>query len=294
MPKRDRILVLRPARQRPHAGFVRWLAEHDRDLHDRLVFRAPGPWIPLRRVALVLNWQQDPLSTRPLARGLTRALEVRARALGIAVLQPGAALDRGRKSVQSRILRDAGFDTPPVGPIAATAFPLVVRSDVTHAGDLLRCDTPDVLARADLSAVREPVASPFVETRGPDGFYRKRRYFLADGIGAPRHLQVSSHWLVRMDARDQRPAFVEEELRYTGAPDPNHDLLERARRALGLDWVAFDYSERRAGGIVIWEANPQPTLWVEDESTRPENAYRRAAIERVFGVWRDAVRVRLG
>ena len=50
----------------------------------------------------------------------------------------------------------------------------------------------------------------------------------------------------------------EEELAYIDKPDPNHDLLQRARKTLGLDLVGFDYSYDYDGKVVVWEANPYP------------------------------------
>jgi hypothetical protein len=240
----------------------------------------------------VLNWLQDPLDVRPLEARLARGVERRALARGLPVVNRCDALDRGRKSVQSRILRAAGFDSPPVGPPESTPFPMVVRGDAEHAARAHLCRSRADLEALDLTAIREPVASPFVETRGGDGLYRKYRYFLAGGRGCPRHLQVSRHWLVRMASRDLAAAHVEEELRYVSAPDPHHDLLDAARRALGLDMVAFDYSLRPGGGVVIWEANPQPTIWVE-ELEQPQYAYQRPVLHRLFSLWRDDLRERM-
>jgi hypothetical protein len=41
-----------------------------------------------------------------------------------------------------------------------------------------------------------------------------------------------------------------EEIRYLDRPDPNHVALDRARRALGLDLAACDYSYDRDGRMV--------------------------------------------
>ena len=40
----------------------------------------------------------------------------------------------------------------------------------------------------------------------------------------------------------------------------NHELLQRIRRALGLDFFAFDYSLDHQGQLVIWEINIMPGL----------------------------------
>ena len=48
---------------------------------------------------------------------------------------------------------------------------------------------------------------------------------------------------------------------YLRAEDPNHEILQRAQRALGFDVVAFDYSYDRDGRLVVWEPNPFANLW---------------------------------
>jgi len=287
-----RILVLRSLRTRPHRGFVRWLERHDPELRGRLDFRAPAPWLPGRRHGLVLNWLQDPTDVRPLEARLARGVEHRAAARRLPVVNRCDALDRCRKSVQSRLLRAAGFDTPPVGPMDATPFPLVVRGDATHAAALWFCRTPADLARVDLAAIREPVAAPFLDVRSADGMFRKWRCVLFGDRACPRHLQISRDWLVRMASRDLAPAHVAEELAYTAGDDPHAALLDGARRVLGLDFVAFDYSVRPEGGIVIWEANPQPELWTA-ELDEPRYAYQGPLLDRLFSCWRDDLVARM-
>jgi len=226
------ILVLRTPRTRPHRGFVRWLERRDPGMRARMDFRAPAPWLPRRRHGLVLNWLQDPTDLRPLEARLARGVERRAAARGVPVVNRCDALDRCRKSVQSRLLRDAGFDTPPVGPVDATPFPMVVRSDATHAAALWLCRTPEDLARVDLAAIPEPVAAPFVDVRSADGMFRKWRCVLFGDRACPRHLQISRDWLVRMASRDLAPAHVAEEHAYTRGDDPHAALLDGARRTL--------------------------------------------------------------
>ena len=63
-----------------------------------------------------------------------------------------------------------------------------------------------------------------------------------------------------------------------GRPDPNHDLLQRARRALGLDYIAFDYAYDREGRVVVWEGNPYPWLHFSNKSL----VYRNAAMHRTL------------
>jgi hypothetical protein len=74
------------------------------------------------------------------------------------------------------------------------------------------------------------------------------------------------------------PATRDEELRYIAQPDPHHELLERARQALQLDMVAFDYGYAADGRMIVWEVNPFPTIVF---ATR-RIVYRNPAIHRTL------------
>ncbi|HUG93332.1 MAG TPA: hypothetical protein VML55_21005 [Planctomycetaceae bacterium] len=76
----------------------------------------------------------------------------------------------------------------------------------------------------------------------------------------PLHLHVSADWQTRGTNCVYTEELCQEELAYLGGPDPNHARLQRARQALGLDFVAFDYSYDHEGRLVVWEANPFPLL----------------------------------
>ncbi|MHC4550140.1 MAG: ATP-grasp domain-containing protein [Planctomycetota bacterium] len=285
--RQPRILAVRREHERPYKDFLLWLRANDREFLARFDFRCVGERIwNLRRYRLVLNWLQDPVrDVDPEAYAWLQELEAQADALGIPIVNRSDAQSRSRKSVQSRLLREAGFDTPPVGPPDAFDFPLVLRSDVEHTGRVHRFDTPAELKAFDTAQLCDPVASPFVETRCADGWYRKYRYFLVGDRGSPRHLQISRDWLVRMDQRDLRRAHVEEELAYMAGEEPHHDLLNRARGALGLDFVCFDFSPRPAGGIVIWEANPFP-VFVGQWPYPKKFLYHVPVLTRIFRLWR--------
>jgi hypothetical protein len=294
LARRPRVLAICRPRSRPYQGFRLWLQEHDPALGAQFDLRWAGePIWNLDPYRLVFNWFQDPIrDIDPRAYAWMQRLEKRADRLGIPVVNRSEMQSRSRKSVQSRILRAAAFDTPPVGPPDAFDFPLVLRSDVDHTGRVHRFEDAAALERFDRSSLREPVASPFVETRGPDGWYRKYRYLLVGERGIPRHLQISRHWLVRMDHRDLRREHVEEERAYTSGVERHHDLFDGARRALGLDFVAFDFSYRLDGGVLIWEANPMPTLWVR-EFYDPEFRYQLPHLDRIYRLWREDLRERL-
>jgi hypothetical protein len=101
----------------------------------------------------------------------------------------------------------------------------------------------------------------------------------AGDFGVARHLIVSATWEVRAEQRIRTPGTRAEETKYLDGHDPNHDILQRARRMLGLELIAFDYSYDAQGQLVVWEANPYPCL---SYPAGPGMEYTRPYVERSF------------
>jgi hypothetical protein len=175
------------------------------------------------------------------------------------------------KSRGAQIMRSVGATTPRMAPIAdrrefaesllGLTLPLFVREDWGHSRNVFRVDTPADVRRVPWDEFQRPLAIEIMDVRDPrDGLYRKYRYVAAGDLGVSHHLQVSDAWITRGDNRIITPETRDQELAYITASDPHHSLLQRARRALGLDLVAFDYGYRPDGQMVVWEANPFPTI----------------------------------
>jgi hypothetical protein len=138
-------------------------------------------------------------------------------------------------------------------------LPLFVREDAGHGGPMVRVDTEEELRAVPLEGFRRPIAVEFIDVRSPeDGLYRKFRYVVAGRLGVPHHMQTTQGWITRGNVRFHSPATRAQEESYVGRPDPHHEMFQRARVALGLDLVAFDYGFDRRGEPIIWEANPFP------------------------------------
>ena len=117
---------------------------------------------------------------------------------------------------------------------------------------MIRADTPAEARMIPLRRFKEPVAIQLIDLPDArDGFYRKYRYVVAGHFSVPHHLQVSTDWITRGDNRVINETTRAQELAYIETPCPHHDAFQRAREALGLDFVAFDYSldRREAGGL---------------------------------------------
>lgn len=261
------------------------------------------------RYVLHVPWLQDPVqqwssTVYEEARRLAAELDGH----GIPTINPVDRLTNAGKSTGARLIGEAGIRTPRTVPIddarrfrdtfLGLELPLIVREDWGHSderaietGQVVRCDTPDAIEKLDLERFLRPVAMEFIETRDPrDGYYRKYRYVAAGDTGVAVHMHVKDHWFVKGANQLYSEEIRDEDLAYLSAPDPNHAVLQKARRALRLDFVAFDYSYDRAGRLVVWEANPYPYF----HFIGGRRAYRTPAIERAFAAILELYHARAG
>jgi hypothetical protein len=289
-----RFLVLRDSRRHAdlYEDFLRWLEASHPGVRARLELRL----LPCRvrdwsRYALCVPWLQDPVQEQsPWAYAHTLRLERSCRENGVPVINPVDRIALSPKSVSLPIIASTGIRTArvehldPAGPprdlLERFPPPFFVREDRRHAGPTFTVLEPDDFRRVPLGRFRHPIAVEFIDTRSPhDGLHRKYRYLAVGERGIARHLMLSKHWEVRGPHRIATEAAVAEELAHVNAPDPNHERLQRARRALGLDVVAFDYSYDPEGGLVVWEPNPFPDLGYP---RNPARAYLIPSAERTF------------
>ncbi len=100
--------------------------------------------------------------------------------------------------------------------------------------------------------------------------------------GIPGSLMVSSSWEVRdNDDRITNEAIIAEEIAYFRGEDPNHQILQEARKALGFDFMAFDYSYDQEGQLIVWEPNPFPVVWGSHDAEL-EKKYALPSIDRIY------------
>ena len=170
--------------------------------------------------------------------------------------QPHAAGRRANAASRDHFGRSDTDRLPP-----ELESPIIVREDRGHGLTSLLVENVAQWAAIDWKLFKRPVAVEYIDTRSShDGLYRKYRYVAAGEVGISRHLMANRQWEVRPRQRVRSDPLRAEEIAYVNAPDPNHDMLQSARRALGLDIVGFDYSYDHDGNIVIWEANAFPDL----------------------------------
>jgi hypothetical protein len=210
----------------------------------------------------------------------------------IPVINPVDCLSNTAKLQGAELMRSAGIRTPRgvhIDDVEAfqrdaggLVFPFLLREDRGHGEPALWIESAQDLERVDMGRFQSPIAVEYIETRSrSDGLFRKYRYVVAGDTGAPRHLILNNQWEVRPEHRVMNPLIHKEELAYVNSPDPNHAAFQRARQALGLDVIGFDYSYDHAGQVVVWEANPFPNL---NYPKRQQAAKMALSVERSFAV----------
>lgn len=253
--------------------FLRWVMQQVPEaaplfeLH-RIPHRIKDP----HRYALFLPWLQDPLKEKfPGDYYHAKQIEMQCQEYNIPVINSVDTLSNSIKSLASRTIGSVGIRTPKMVPIVdpeafkreqgGLSTPFFIREDRGHGGRIFFVRFPDELQHIPFEAFTAPVAVEFIDSRDKDGLYRKYRYAAIGDEGVPCQLMISASWEVRAAKRIANEAAVAEELAYLNKEDPNHDILQSARRSLGFDFVAFDYSYDAQGSLVVWEPNPLPVHW---------------------------------
>jgi hypothetical protein len=110
-------------------------------------------------------------------------------------------------------------------------------------------------SREASSRGRLNLAIEYVETRFPDGFYRKRRCIVVGDRLIPRQHMLSRGWKVKLSSSEANDVSIAEDRAFLAEGEAQGELVARAARVLGCDILALDYSPAPDGSYVFWEAN---------------------------------------
>jgi len=257
--------------------FIQWIRKHypQAAQHIRLarITRLP---ITLKNTALVVPWLQDPLKERyPDCYRRMLRVQTACKKRNIPVINPAERLSVSIKSQALPIIGQCGIRTAKIIKISDPAlfhpqthglpYPFFIREDCLHGGNEFMVNEEADLLKINWNDFIDPIAMEFINVQNSNGLYRKYRTILLGETGIQKHLIVSKNWRVHFKDRIDPDAAQKEERAYLDLEtDPNHDVLNKARQALELDTVAFDYSYDQNGQLVVWEPNPFPLLWSED------------------------------
>lgn len=291
-----RVLVLRHAsHQRDFYQVVedwirRYQPQYDGllDVQD-LPLRLPPDATRGHPYGAMVSWLQDPVQAWS-QETYDQALAVQAQcdAAGMVVLNRVDHLPHAGKAEGARRMGAAGVRVPRMALVTdAAAFhatrldiplPLFVREDWGHGGLVYGARSMEEVRAIPLQRFRRPVAVEWIDVQDAQGLFCKYRYFAAGDIGISHHVQCSRTWITRGDNRVTDDHTRALELDYVARPDPHHAVFQKARQALGLDMVAFDYGLLADGTPVVWEANPFPVIKLSTGSL----VYRNSALHRTL------------
>jgi hypothetical protein len=271
----ERFLVVRHAGDRPHFYDVllNWLETHYPRVRARFELQQITchirDWKPY---VLHVPWLQDPVQAwSPTAYKQANRLATACRARAIPIVNPVDRLTNAGKEAGARTIGAMGIRTARIMRITDRRefretrygfdLPLIVREDWRHGGFVCRADTPAEFRRIPLWKFKRPIVMEFIDVRDPhDGLCRKYRYVAAGDWGVPQSMHPCKSWFAKGSYTEFNDRLRDEEVAFISRPDPSHERLQAARRALGLDFLAFDYSYDRDGQLVVWEANPYPLI----------------------------------
>ena len=221
--------------------------------------------------------------------------------LSCPVLNPPASILRTRRDdIPSRMAGIAGLSVPATRRLrrddllalaeeGGIVRPMLVRPTGSHGGeDLVRIDDGAGLMRA-LDSLPQPefYLSSFVDSRSPDGMYRKYRLIFIDRQVFPYHLAVNRDWLVhyfRADMegesalRREEEAFLEDWR--SVFPGRLGQAVEEVARRLDLDYGGIDCAITAAGEVLLFEANASMLVHLHDPTET--FAYKYRAVPRIF------------
>ena len=172
---------------------------------------------------------------------------------------------------------------------AQLRFPLLVRSPGFHGGrHLVKVNNVDQL-RDSIERLpgEELLVIEFLDARSDDGFVRKYRCAMIDGVLYPVALTPAMTWkahlknsLLPTNAALRR----EEDLFLNHMPDTLHPValsaLKNIQNLLHLDYAGIDFSVAKGGSLIFFEANA--TMALLDASPEPMWSYRTTACENVL------------
>ena len=219
--------------------------------------------------------------------------------------QPRNILATGRVHIAQALARIANVHAPRTARVrreelAAGAidfpFPLIVRPVGSHAGHgLARIDGADELRTyLESNDAQTFYVMPFVDFRSPDGYYRKYRIIVVDGVPYAYHLAISPEWMIHYYNAPMRetPWMREEEAYFLSHfEDVFGPHLQQAFReiaqVLGLEYFGIDCSIDPQGRLLVFEADTAMIVHAGDE---PELfAYKTPHVQRIFDAFQKLI-----
>ncbi len=172
-------------------------------------------------------------------------------------------------------------------------FPVIVRPIDSHAGrGLEKIDTPHQLSQyLEGQAATDFFISPYSDYRSADGYFRKYRLVLVDGIPYAGHMAISESWMVHyLNAgmfesawkRDEEAKFMQTfeadfAVRHASA-------LQNIHKLFGLEYLVMDCAETAEGDLLLFELDPGAVI--HDMDPADMFPYKVPAMQKIFDAFR--------
>jgi hypothetical protein len=206
---------------------------------------------------------------------------------------PGVLMPPTLRAARSQLLAVAAGEAALPDLFADCDFPVIVRPVGAHGGHgldrVVDCvSLTDYLARVDAP---DFFVSRFIDYRGADGYYRKMRVALIDGVPFACHMGVSTHWMIHyLNAGMYEEQWKrEDEARFMAGFD---DFAQRHRAALeaiyrrsGLDYVCIDCAQTADGELLVFEIDHAMVVHAMD--TEAMFPYKQQHMQKVKNAFRD-------
>jgi glutathione synthase/RimK-type ligase-like ATP-grasp enzyme len=148
-------------------------------------------------------------------------------------------------------------------------YPVLVRPVGSHGGEgLVKIETEDDL-RVPLAAYGDVYVTKFHDARSDDGWYRKYRLIVVDGVILPYHLAINDNWLVHYfrSPTKKMSAFRDEEVLFLDEPEQTmgplaYAAVRRIAETVKLDFFGIDCAVDASGRLLVFECNA--TMLVSD------------------------------
>jgi hypothetical protein len=262
----------------------------------------------IKKYDVVIFYYHDPLKQLyPDIYKYAKNIESFCDANGITFINKPDTLSNSSKSTQLNLLSKGGFTVAKSHLFKNDSdllkqknikYPIFIRHDSGH--DSLAEGVSDIIySDVDLSRIFKKnekkledndylkglVALGWIDTKSSDGFYRKYRVFVFGNFIIRGPLQISQNWFVHSENIVKRKDLEDENKKFmcgkVGMQES--DYFAKVNNVLDLDFSAIDYSYDKSGNIVIWEANPHPSLgeWAEN------NSFKKAFVENLSNFYKS-------
>jgi hypothetical protein len=177
--------------------------------------------------------------------------------------------------------------------LGGESYPITIRPLVSHGGKGLSkiehvAELQNYLAQASELAF---FVSFFTEYRSVDGYYRKVRIALIDGLPYVCHLAIGEQWIVHYQSAKMEDSAEkrEEEAQFmrdfdAGFAQRHHEALSAVAGRLGLDYAVIDCAETMAGELLIFEIDNRG--WVHATEDIVQFGYKQAIMNKAFTAFR--------